>query len=279
MHSQKPFRVTHLLGPLVGVAHYGTVNNPLLEDDSPLTAIGSSQEAGLLPQAATTTTSPAHCLSQNLQSTRTLPCSVVLSPEALHTQVQYYCEASEPLLPCSHIRHSLNPTTLLPQPANTTPSYYHCPPTVLSGVEEARLGLGEKQGKEKTCARGSLTRLTRKRCRNSGKAYVSTAGKAVPAKRYVEQDCECRHECLARLGTIADREAAHRRFWDIGDFEKQNAYLAQSVMLVPSNNSSSSRGKDPDPLQQERRMRTVRRIYYVKIKVCVCIYLVKFTQL
>lgn len=264
MDSQEPFRVTHLLGPLVGVAHYGTVHHPLQEYCGSFTAVSSSQEAGSIALAATTTTTLAHCLPQTPQTSRTLTCGVALTPQAAHPQVQYYCEATEPMLPCPQIRHSTNTNTLLPQPASATPPEPHLSPTLLPRTKEARLGPGEQQGRRAPGAMGSSTRLSRKRCRNSGRAYISTTGKAVPAKRYLEQDCECRHKCLARLGTTADREAAYRRFWDIGDFEKQNVHLVQSVVLVPSSNSSRVRHLDPP--QGERRFKTVKRIYYVKIK-------------
>lgn len=262
MDFQEPFRVTHLLGPLVGVAHYGTVHHPLQEYCGSITAMSSSQEAVSVALPSTTTTL-AHCLQQTPQVTRTLTCGVALAPQAAHTQVQYYYEATEPMVPFAQTRHSPNTTILLPQPASATPP--HLPPTLLFGTKKARLGPEEQQRRKAPGTLESNARLSRKMCRNSGRAYINTAGKAVPAKRYLERDCECRHKCLDRLGTTADREAAFRRFWDMGDFEKQNTHLAQSVVLMPNN--IISRRIHPDPPQGERHFKAVKRIYYVKIKV------------
>ncbi|KAK8398089.1 hypothetical protein O3P69_003778 [Scylla paramamosain] len=66
-------------------------------------------------------------------------------------------------------------------------------------------------------------------------------------------------------GTVTDREAVFRRFWDIGDFGKQNAHLAQSVVMVPSGGGSNDKRR-VDTSLDERLLRTVRRFYYVKLQ-------------
>lgn len=268
MESQEQLSVTHLLGSLVGLGHYGSVHHPLQVYSGPHTAVGNHDKADLLNQAAATTaTGPAHCLPHALHSATTLSCGVAFAPQASRPQIQYYCASPEPMLPHSQVRHPPNITTLLLQQANATPPA-PCLPTTLQADEDSSLGSREDQGRRGPCAKRGSVRLSRKKCRNSGKAYVSTAGKAVPAKKYQEKDCGCRHECLARLGTAADREAVFRQFWDIGDFERQNVHLAQRVVLVPCSNSrSSSSGRHSDPAQDERRLRTVRRMYFVKLKV------------
>lgn len=116
--------------------------------------------------------------------------------------------------------------------------------------------------KRKLRKEGISAKVARKSCRNRGESYINAAGKLVEAKKFVDKDCECKNKCLSKLGSVTDRENVFRSFWDIGDFSKQNTYLAENVTLVPN-----VKKKQTKPLE-EKNSKTVSRIYYVRLPNC-----------
>lgn len=117
--------------------------------------------------------------------------------------------------------------------------------------------------KKKPRREGISAKLSRKKLRNRGESYINAAGKRVGAKRYTEQDCECKNKCLSKLGTEVDRENIFKQFWGIGDFGQQNAYLTENVTLVPN-----VRKRRKTPLPDDKHLKTVRRLYYVRLLNC-----------
>ena len=71
----------------------------------------------------------------------------------------------------------------------------------------------------------------RKRKRNSGQAYVSRSGKKVQAKKFQNKICSCKFKNCATLSEEVRRDC-HDKFWAIGDYNAQNAYLLTLVNSV-----------------------------------------------
>ncbi|MPC27382.1 hypothetical protein E2C01_020553 [Portunus trituberculatus] len=249
MDSQGQFSVSHFYGSTVDVAPYSTLQHPLHGYGGAIATVSGPQGTG--PASSTATITLGYSVSHPPQCAATPPYSVALTTQmSAHPQIQYYYEGAEPLSPYPHVRYNTS-SGLTFQPAI---------PVSLEAQPQKRYGKKKTSGTERTS-----TKLSRKHCRNRGEAYVSASGKFVPAKKYMEHDCQCRNKCLTKLGTMTDREAVFRRFWDIGDFGKQNAHLAQSVVMVPSGGSSSDKRRG-DLSLDERLLRTVRRFYYVKLQ-------------
>ncbi|XP_057687902.1 uncharacterized protein LOC130913356 isoform X4 [Corythoichthys intestinalis] len=71
-----------------------------------------------------------------------------------------------------------------------------------------------------------------KEARNKGKAYVNTRGMPVPEKNLVSLPHHlCRHKCTDRVSE-EERRAIFHNFWDLGNFDLQNAFICASVKLV-----------------------------------------------
>lgn len=68
----------------------------------------------------------------------------------------------------------------------------------------------------------------RKFMRNSGQEYVTKKGKIVKAKVFENKDCGCSKRCLSKI-TSEERQKCFDKFWKMGNFSKQNAYLSGLV--------------------------------------------------
>lgn len=100
-----------------------------------------------------------------------------------------------------------------------------------------------------------------KKKRNTGVSYVSAnTGKIMPA-RSIGPLCKC--GCMSRLGDKV--KTIFKDFWQLGNYEKQNEYIAR---LVHSVNVQRSR---VEPGKQSRRTQTIQysvRSDEVEYKVC-----------
>lgn len=68
----------------------------------------------------------------------------------------------------------------------------------------------------------------RKILRNTGEEYVTKKGKVVKAKIFDNKDCGCSKRCKNNIA-VEDRKKCFDKFWKMGDFGKQNAYLSGLV--------------------------------------------------
>ncbi|KAG8183629.1 hypothetical protein JTE90_005617 [Oedothorax gibbosus] len=68
----------------------------------------------------------------------------------------------------------------------------------------------------------------RKFMRNTGQEYVTKNGKVVKAKVFENKDCSCSKRCLTKI-TSEQRQKCFDKFWKMGCFSKQNAYLSGLV--------------------------------------------------
>lgn len=68
----------------------------------------------------------------------------------------------------------------------------------------------------------------RKILRNTGHEYVTKKGKVVKAKLFEDKDCGCSKKCMTKI-TTEQRQKCFDKFWKMGDFGKQNAYLSGLV--------------------------------------------------
>jgi len=69
-------------------------------------------------------------------------------------------------------------------------------------------------------------RNEQKRPRNSGQAYVSTAG-SLNSHKTIGPDCSCHLKCFQN--TSNSQEAIFHKFWEMGDFGLQSAYLSGKI--------------------------------------------------
>ena len=68
-----------------------------------------------------------------------------------------------------------------------------------------------------------------KRLRNSGQQYTSSVGKVVPAKMFVGLKNKCCHkECCSKF-TVSEAESIFAYFWQIGNYDAQNVFIAECV--------------------------------------------------
>ncbi|XP_042907495.1 uncharacterized protein [Parasteatoda tepidariorum] len=92
----------------------------------------------------------------------------------------------------------------------------------------------KKGKKEKTSGkkrvRNEMNHKTklRKLLRNTGQEYITKKGKVVKAKVFENKDCGCSKRCSSKI-TPEQREKCFDKFWKMGDFSKQNAYLSGLV--------------------------------------------------
>lgn len=82
--------------------------------------------------------------------------------------------------------------------------------------------------------------------RNTGQKYYTKTGKFIPAKNFESKICNCSKKCIERVNE-AQRKAIFDKFWNIGDFNKQNVFLYCNVKRAtvnrrrPRNNSGTIR--------------------------------------
>ncbi|XP_064079875.1 uncharacterized protein LOC135196955 [Macrobrachium nipponense] len=134
------------------------------------------------------------------------------------------------------------------------------PETISNGSAEMNEVLVETRKKRRK--EGINAKYERKTRRNRGEAYISASGKHMKAKQYIERDCSCKNKCILKLGTAEDRENVFKKFWGIGNFSQQNAYLIENVTLVPS---ECKKRKIPSSEAEEKNLKTMKRIYQIKL--------------
>ncbi|XP_071532536.1 uncharacterized protein [Panulirus ornatus] len=211
-----------------------------------------------------------------------------VTPQMPPTQVQYFSYEAPSMNMRTQSLHTHHPHQAPPQPSNPQGQvkYGNCSLSIQAvnttvplncslSLSRGRTGKsttikGLEITPEKNCVKkrrvrkeGISVKLDRKKRRNRGEAYVNAAGKLVEAKRYVERDCQCKNKCLSKLGTVTDREHIFKQFWDIGDFAQQNTYLTENVILIPN---VTKRRKAPLP--DDKNLKTVTRLYYVRLSNC-----------
>ncbi|KAI4482024.1 hypothetical protein M0804_009043 [Polistes exclamans] len=104
--------------------------------------------------------------------------------------------------------------------------------TVIENTDSA------EQNKEK------YLQQTNKIKRNNGQKYYTKRGKFIPAKQFESKNCNCSKKCIERINE-AQRMEIFDKFWNIGDFNKQNVFLYGSVQRKsvnrrrPRNNSDT----------------------------------------
>ncbi|XP_055917696.1 uncharacterized protein LOC129949970 [Eupeodes corollae] len=91
----------------------------------------------------------------------------------------------------------------------------------------------------------------RKACRNSGQAYVTSAGKLVPAKKVVPLT-ECRAKCNTRF-TFEMQQAIFNEYWSLGTYEKRAEYVASMITVI---NKKSNRPRNLDADREKLRTKT-----------------------
>nr|XP_045592777.1 uncharacterized protein LOC123754423 isoform X1 [Procambarus clarkii]XP_045592778.1 uncharacterized protein LOC123754423 isoform X1 [Procambarus clarkii]XP_045592779.1 uncharacterized protein LOC123754423 isoform X1 [Procambarus clarkii] len=192
--------------------------------------------------------------------------SMNVRAQSLHTH-HPQAAPSQPINPQAHIKYGNSSISLQAVSSSLPLNCTFSVPREQTGqsiVIKYAEGNTEDRGKKKKAKKeGISAKFTRKRRRNRGESYINVAGKFVEAKKYVERDCECKNKCLSKLGTVEDRENIFKQFWSIGDFGQQNAYLTENVILVPN---VMKRRKAA--LLDDKHLKTVRRLYYVRQSNC-----------
>ncbi|KAF8770444.1 hypothetical protein HNY73_017972 [Argiope bruennichi] len=85
-------------------------------------------------------------------------------------------------------------------------------------------GKKPKKGENEVMSKSKLRKLLR----NTGQEYVTKKGKVVKAKIFENKDCGCSKRCVTKIA-VEDRQKCFDKFWKMGDFGKQNAYLSGLV--------------------------------------------------
>ena len=67
-----------------------------------------------------------------------------------------------------------------------------------------------------------------KRCRNSGKQYVTKKGKVCEGKVFSNIPCNCRMKCNNKISSD-ERKSMFESFWNMAEFGKQNSYICGLV--------------------------------------------------
>ncbi|XP_015903193.1 uncharacterized protein [Parasteatoda tepidariorum] len=98
---------------------------------------------------------------------------------------------------------------------------------VKKGIKRGSLKSSGKKQKSNENDIMSKSKL-RKFLRNTGQEYVTKKGKVVKAKIYDDKDCGCSRRCKTKI-TAVERQKCFDKFWKMGDFGKQNAYLSGLV--------------------------------------------------
>ncbi|GFV52379.1 uncharacterized protein TNCV_3216101 [Trichonephila clavipes] len=94
------------------------------------------------------------------------------------------------------------------------------------GKKNSAKGAGKKpkKGDNEIMSKSKLRKLLR----NTGQEYVTKKGKVVKAKVFENKDCGCSKRCVTKVA-VEDRQKCFDKFWKMGDFGKQNAYLSGLV--------------------------------------------------
>ena len=101
-----------------------------------------------------------------------------------------------------------------------------------------------------------------KKHRNSGQQYVSKRGQVLPAKVFKKYECKCKFTECSKLSE-EELELSFQKFWEIGDYNLQNAFLSQQII---SYNKKLTREQNPDKTSKPRLKS--RNYFIVGKKVC-----------
>ncbi|GFQ92020.1 uncharacterized protein TNCT_642381 [Trichonephila clavata] len=102
----------------------------------------------------------------------------------------------------------------------------NAPPVKKGGKKNSAKGAGKKpkKGENEIMSKSKLRKLLR----NTGQEYITKKGKVVKAKVFENKDCGCSKRCVTKVA-VEDRQKCFDKFWKMGDFGKQNAYLSGLV--------------------------------------------------
>ena len=89
----------------------------------------------------------------------------------------------------------------------------------------------KERAHKRGCSPDKSTKTKRKKMRNLAKAYISSSSNKIACKKFVNLVCSCRYKDCQKLSEDA-RNKAHRDFWMIGDYDRQNAVLLTLVKTV-----------------------------------------------
>lgn len=92
----------------------------------------------------------------------------------------------------------------------------------------------------------------RKQRRNTGQEY--TTGKTVPAKTFSDENCNRQKKCFEKISAL-ERKKNFEKFWMMGDFTAQNAFMCG---LVKQKEIKRARVRDGS-----KASKTVSNYYYV----------------
>ena len=101
-----------------------------------------------------------------------------------------------------------------------------------------------------------------KKHRNSGQHYVSKMGQVIHAMVFKKYECKCKFTECSKLSE-EELELSFQKFWEIGDYNLQNAFLLQQII---SDNKKVTRVQNPDKTSKPRLKS--RNNFIVGKKVC-----------
>ncbi|XP_076035763.1 uncharacterized protein LOC143021869 [Oratosquilla oratoria] len=275
MESQVHYHLSHFISPSVDVASYHTLQQgptPTFTAFAPShTNIAVTDDVASSGTPAALAVSYSHPNPEfSVQPYTTVLSNVtVASTPQVAINPQYFYNA------LNHTTHQGHVPQAQENPKFTTVVYSQFPmasvghvtstgtdlTTDIVGVRHKPNRSAEKVLVNDTTKEVNSSRKQRKLLRNQGKAYINASGKLVEEKCYIDKDCNCKANCISRLGDFEFRKDIFTKFWDIGDFSKQNAYLAESIILVPN-----KLRKWKESRKEEKSTKTVTRLYYVKKK-------------
>ena len=107
------------------------------------------------------------------------------------------------------------------------------------------------------------TKNKRKKAKNSGLAYITSSNKEIPAKRLKPFNCQCRYtQCKEVSQEVKENE--HYNFWKIGDHDKQNVYLLNTIETVEKGSSKAPKTGTLSKPKGKIRKYKIREIHVCK---------------
>lgn len=113
-----------------------------------------------------------------------------------------------------------------------------------------------KKGKKRVRREEKHKRNVTKRLRNTGQAYVTTAGREAPSKRdnrplHNQQCCKAKF-CNYKTMSEEDKDSIRIAFLDIGDYDKQNSFLRGLVSGFASKKGDLRKRRVPDQTRRHK---------------------------
>ena len=85
--------------------------------------------------------------------------------------------------------------------------------------------------KRESTRKNNKTRENSKERRQSGKEYVSTNGKQMPARTMRNVECDCKFRCKNNF-SIDERREMHQKFWNSKSWQVQSNFIISSVRVT-----------------------------------------------